>query len=98
MTYNLAEIFSKVSQHLSKRPRLRLIDLSQEFGVERHTIEKAVQAATAMSFREYQKKTILKRALSLLRHAGESGEKEIAAMLGYRSTDALARLIKTGLQ
>ena len=94
MAYDRRRLFGRISERLSANPRSRLSEIARELGVERHTIEKAVRHIRRMSFREYQQKKLLERALVLLNENGESREKEVAGELGYASLEAFIRFIK----
>lgn len=95
MAYNLRRLFLEIRSCLSSNPGLRLDQLQSHLGIERHTIERAVLEATAASFRAYQKRNRLETALALLTHAGKLSGKQIAAELGYKSSAAFSRFIKT---
>jgi AraC-like DNA-binding protein len=94
MTYNLPKLFSDVQACLGRNPCVSLHELSRTLGVERHTIEKAMNHIAGISFQKYQKQRLLARALNLLIQHGELSEKQIAANLGYGSTQAFSRFIK----
>jgi AraC-like DNA-binding protein len=94
MTYNLRRLMVELDIWLSHRPQIHLRELAEKLAVERHTIERAVREVAGTSFREYQKREVLKQALRLLTEGGGHSEKQIAFMLGYQSPDAFSRFIK----
>jgi AraC-like DNA-binding protein len=94
MAYQRSCIFLKVESFLLVNPHSRLSDLSRKLHVERHTIEKSIREATGLSFRAHQKSRVLERAMQLLSQEGELSEKQIAALLGYRSLEAFCRFVR----
>src|SRR5439155_26477616 len=69
---------------LGASPRLPLGKLSEELGVDRHTLEKAVHRIRRKSFRDYQNKKLLRKAFILL---AQEGNKSIE---GYRHDHRLS--------
>src|SRR5439155_11925130 len=80
---------------LGASPRLPLGKLSENLGVERHTLEKAVHRIRRKSFRDYQNKRLLRKALILLAQEGNKSIKDIAMTIGYRTSEPFSRFIKT---
>ena len=66
MAYNLDQIFLDVEIRLASHPRIAPCKLALESGYERHIIERAVRAATGVTFREHQKRILLSAAVTLL--------------------------------
>lgn len=95
MVYDLRGIFMQVARNLEIAPSMSLTQLSNALGIERHTVEKAVKHATAMTFREFRNGILLKHARGLLRDQSNRTIKEVAFMLGYRSQGSLSRFIRS---
>jgi AraC-like DNA-binding protein len=88
-----ATLFHEIDLALSENPALLLCEISRNFGVDRHNVERAVRIHAGTTFREFKKCKLLEKAANLL----EAGYyvKEVAAMLGYRSPEAFTRFVKT---
>lgn len=98
MAYNYQLIFTKVDKRLSADPSSRLYDLTRTLGCSHPVIENAILENTSLSFREYQKKKLLEKGLTLLKKGRKSRE-EISVALGYRWPENFSRFVKknTGL-
>ena len=94
MTYNQYQLFEVIDARLTACPGLRLQAVAQEFGVNRHTVEKAIRQARGISFREYQQDFLLRKAIDLLLHEPNLSIKQLAGELGYRSPKSFWRFIK----
>jgi AraC-like DNA-binding protein len=95
LSYNRVHLLQCIDALISSRPCVLLRDLSRELGVGRQRIEKAIRASTGISFRDYRKRRCLEKALHLLLTDGYLPEKQIATRLGYGSTAAFCRFIKS---
>ena len=95
MTYNHRKLLSQMDDLLGASPRLPLGKLSEELGVDRHTLEKAVHRIRRKSFRDYQNKKLLRKSLILLAQEGNKSIKDIAMTIGYRTSEPFSRFIKT---
>jgi len=94
MAYDLIGLFSRVSKKMEMTPYSQLHALSQNLGVGRHTVEKAVKAATGKSFREYRACLLLEHARLQLEHHPNLSIKEIAFNIGFHSHRSFCRFIK----
>jgi transcriptional regulator GlxA family with amidase domain len=73
-------------------PRIRISTVASLMGVGRHTIEKAVRSRKQMSFREYQRSELLRKARLLLESSGLSVS-EIGVRLGYDTLSSFSRFL-----
>ena len=77
---------------LSEKPHMRLFDIADSLGVDRHTIENAMRSLRKTTFREYRRRKLLQAARRLLDHPHLS-VKEIGIRLGYASAASFSRFI-----
>lgn len=61
MAYHRRRLLEKIEQSLLTRPQISLSGLSNEMGIERHTIEKAIKEVTGSTFRQYRREKMLAR-------------------------------------
>jgi AraC-like DNA-binding protein len=94
MVYDLHRIFLQVTRHVGVMPSISLTRLSNNLGVERHTIAKAIKNATGLSFREFRNSVLLKHACGLLKDESNRTIKEVAFAVGYQSQGSLSRFIR----
>lgn len=94
MAYDLTGLFSRVSKTMEITPYSQLHTLSQNLGVGRHTIEKAIKAATGKNFREYRANLLLEHARLQLEQNPNLSIKEIAFNIGFRSHRSFCRFIR----
>src|SRR2546427_5934296 len=94
MAYDLLGLFERVRSHLAADPRASLRRLSEHFGVERHSIERAFQAAAGRSYREFQQQILFEKACGPLSAHPCLTVKEIAALLHYELPRAFARFVR----
>jgi len=94
MTYDLIYLFVEVESRLSDNLQVRLYELAKELRVSRRTIETAIRLGCRKNFRQLKRQKRLDKARLLLGQA-EVSRKEIAALLGFRSAEALSRFVKT---
>ncbi len=95
MAYNYQEMFAEIDKRLSAEPALRLCQLTRELRCSHPTIEKAVFRSTSLVFREYQKKKLLQKAVSLLQEGHQA--KEVGLALGYKWPENFSRFLKKRL-
>jgi AraC-like DNA-binding protein len=94
MVYDLHRIFLQVTQHVEMTPSISLMQLSNNLGIERHTIAKAIKNATGLSFREFRNSVLLKHVRDLLKDESNRTIKEVAFAVGYRSQGSLSRFMR----
>ncbi len=92
MTYSPGAIVRELEILMIANPRIRISTIASLIGVGRHTIEKAVRARKQMSFREYQRRELLRKAQLLLEDSGLS-VREIGARLGYDTLSSFSRFL-----
>jgi transcriptional regulator GlxA family with amidase domain len=94
MPYDHSSIFAQIEKIMSGKPKITIGQLAVSLNIGMRTIRRVIRETTGKSFREYQKLRILNRTKSLL--ASEPGllKKQIAAKVGYRSSDSLSRFIR----
>ncbi len=95
MTWNIDELINGINSLLSTEPSLGLRKISFLLGVERHTLERAVHSRKGMCFREYKQKLKLEQAVSLLAQDPNRSCRLVAKSLGFGSSAAFSRFIKT---
>lgn len=94
MSYHFPQLFQEIETLLRSNPSLHLHEVVRKLGVERHSIEKAVRRAKAISFRKYRKELLLHSVIRRLK-AEPASVKEIAVSLGYESPSSVWRLVKS---
>jgi AraC-like DNA-binding protein len=94
MSYDHSKIVVRLQKLLADNIHISLLEASQQLGVERHTVEKALKQITGRSFREYRQRILLDQALRLLVQEASLSTKEIAAQLGYGSGTAFSRFVR----
>ena len=94
MTYNLINLFVEADSRLSDNPQLHLYDLAKELGVSSRTIETAIQLGCGKTYRQLKKQKRLEKLQVLLSRGGLS-RKEVAALIGFRSTEAFSRFVRS---
>ena len=92
VTYNSSKLLSEVDVLLSDKPHMRLTDIADTLGVDRHTIENAMRSRRKITFREYRRRELLHAARRLLDQPHLS-VKEIGIKLGYASAASFSRFI-----
>jgi len=92
VTYNSGKLLSEVDALLSNKPQMRLSDIADTLGVDRHTIENAMRTRRNITFREYRRGVLLRAARRLLDQPHLS-VKEIGIRLGYASAASFSRFI-----
>ena len=95
MAYNYQEMFAEIDKRLSAEPALRLCQLTRQLRCSHPTIEKAVFRSTSLVFRDYQKKKLLQKAISLLQEGHQA--KEVGLELGYKWPENFSRFLKKRL-
>jgi AraC-like DNA-binding protein len=95
MTYSDQNIIHKIENKILVRPQVKLQDIARSLNIERHRIEKAVRVCASMSYRDYRKMLLARRAVDLLVGDSELPEKALAGKLGYKSLSAFIRFIKS---
>ena len=93
MAYNRRALLKKLDALVSGSPRIRLSEIAGTLGVDRHTIENAMRSNRHMSFRQYRRKELLKKAQELLEQPHLS-VKEIGIKLGYASAASFSRFVQ----
>jgi len=94
VAYDRRKLVGMIDELLSENPRISLLQIARELGIERHTIEKAVHHVRQMSFLAHRQKELVRRAQVLLNDKRAFGEKEVAAKLGFASLEAFIRFTK----
>jgi AraC-like DNA-binding protein len=94
MVYDFHRIFLQVTQNIEMMPSISLMQLSNNLGIERHTIAKAIKNATGLSFREFRNSVLLKHVRNLLKDESNRTIKEVAFAVGYRSQGSLSRFMR----
>lgn len=97
MIYDPRWIFLEVMRCLEIEPSISLNQLSDNLGIERHTVEKAVRNATGINFRELRTSILLKRACDLLTDKSNLTVKEVAFILGYKWQGSFSRFLKRAM-
>lgn len=95
--YDLLGLFTLVRDALETRPRITLAELSALLKVHRHTIEKAVRAASGKSFRQVQQSVIVEKAMAILSSSPDLSIKQIAVLMGYESSRGFSRAMRNAL-
>jgi len=93
MTYSRRIILKKIDILMLEHPRIPLSAVSRSIGVERHTIEKAVRASRQMSFREYRRSKLSRKAQKLL-EGSTLTVGEIGVRLGYNTISSFSRFLQ----
>ena len=94
MAYDHRGLFDLIVGCLNSSPNVSMIELSQQLGIGRHTIEKCVKSLTGMTFRKLQRTILLEHARHLLAHHPNLSIKEISFDLGYASQRSFSRFIR----
>lgn len=92
MAYNHQVMFAKIARLLSANPALRLNELAQKLGCSHPVIENSIRKNTSLSFRNYKKIVLLKRARHL--YAQGKSMKYIGLELGYKWPENFSRFVK----
>jgi transcriptional regulator GlxA family with amidase domain len=92
MAYNPRAIVRELETLMLANPRIRISTVASMIGVGRHTIEKAVRSSKQMSFREYQRGELLRKAQLLLQDSRLS-VREIGVRLGYDAVSSFSRFL-----
>lgn len=92
VTYNRSKLLVEMDTLLAERPHMRLSDIADTLGVDRHTIENAMRSRRKTTFREYRRRKLLQAARRLLDQPHLS-VKEIGIRLGYASAASFSRFI-----
>jgi transcriptional regulator GlxA family with amidase domain len=92
VAYNSGRLLKKMDALLSDEPYMRLSDIAETIGVDRHTIENAVRSRRRTTFREYRSRLLLQAARKMLDQPHMS-VKEIGIRLGYASAASFSRFI-----
>jgi AraC family transcriptional regulator, transcriptional activator of pobA len=93
MTYNQRKLLKELDVLVSNTPRIRLSEIAQSLGVDRHTIENAMRTTRNTSFREYKRQELLQVAMAMLNQPDVS-VKEIGIKLGYSSAASFSRFVQ----
>jgi AraC family transcriptional regulator, transcriptional activator of pobA len=93
MTYNQRKLLKELDVLVSNTPRIRLSEIAQSLGVDRHTIENAMRTTRNTSFREYKRQELLQMAMAMLNQPDIS-VKEIGIKLGYSSAASFSRFVQ----
>ena len=88
--HDLKLLAERVSSRLADDPGVKLRELSKEFGIDRHMIERALRETRQIGFRQLKQEVRLAYARKFL---GALAVKEVACQLGM-SPNALSRFIK----
>ena len=93
MTYNQRKLLKELDVLVTNTPRIRLSEIAQSLGVDRHTIENAMRATRNTSFRDYRRQELLQMALAMLNQPDIS-VKEIGSKRGYSSAASFSRFVQ----
>lgn len=97
MGYDYSHLVARVAIRLSEDPRLSLRRLSEELGVSRHTITRAVHEYHGVSFRQLQTKYLDDAVRRELRNRGDRFIKEVAAAFNYEPSSFSRRVRRSVL-
>lgn len=78
---------------VDESPRIRLAEVAQTLGVDRHTIENAMRSRRKTTFREYRRSRLLQAAQTMMDEPRLS-IKEIGIKLGYSSPASFSRFVR----
>jgi transcriptional regulator GlxA family with amidase domain len=78
---------------LGNAPHMKLSEVADALGVDRHTIENAMRSVRKTTFREYRRKGVLLAAEEMLDQSSLS-VKEIGVKLGFASAASFSRFIR----
>jgi methylphosphotriester-DNA--protein-cysteine methyltransferase len=91
MSYDYPTLASQVKARLQANPQTTLVSLSDELQVDRHTLERALDACFGLSFRELKnqfKDEVIRAALT---DGRPKSIKQAAIETGFGSSAALAK-------
>jgi len=94
MAYDLIAIGTQICDRLEKSPNLRIKELAASFGMDRHTIAKAVRTVRGTSYQELRSAILLNRAHQLFTDDPFLTFKDVAARLGCPSAQALSKALR----
>ena len=80
--YDLNGLASAIARYLAERPGWKLGALAEEFGVDRHTLARAL-TQSGTSFRRLRDAVILERALEMLAQHPDLTINKVARQFGY---------------
>lgn len=92
MAYDYDELFVQIDERLSAQPAVRLYELARLLQCSHPTVERAVTKHTSLSFRQYQKRKLLEKAVDLLRQGYRA--REIGPAIGYKWPENFMRFVK----
>ena len=88
-------VFNHIDSLISANPRLRLQELAQTVGIDRHQIEQEIRERCGFCYGELKRRARLKRVLALLLEENPSRSvKEIAAEVGL-TPNHLSRFVRS---
>ena len=93
MAYDRRILLEEMDRLFFDNPNLRLKQLSEALGAERHTIEAILREERSLSFTDYRQEKLLNKALLLMSEAPALSVKQIAVTLGYHP-DSFSRFIR----
>jgi AraC family transcriptional regulator, transcriptional activator of pobA len=93
MTYNRRMLLKEVDALVTSTPRIRLSEVAQSLGVDRHTVQNVIRKTRRISFRTYQRKKLLEMAHVML-NMPDVSIKEIGIKLGYSSAASFSRFMQ----
>lgn len=94
MSYDHDVLFEVIILSLRRRPSGLLQNLSQQLGVSKRTIQRAISRATGRTLRDLRDEILVDHVQDLLVSQSSCTIKELSYGLGYRSQSAFARAIK----
>lgn len=93
MSYDPRLAFEQIQQLFAADPRRSLLELSTTLALDRHTITRAVRAATGVTFEKWRERELYRLICDLLAEDTLRSIKEIAFRVGYSSPRALCRFV-----
>lgn len=94
MSYDQSLLFDEISTCLHRSPCSSLGVLSQQLGISRRTLQKAINTATGKTFRDLRKEILVSRVRSFFISRPTMAIKEASFDVGYKSARSFARAIK----
>ncbi len=95
MAIDLREVFSQVTTIINAEPGVSEQELAAKFGIDRHTLLKAIRLGSGKSFRNLRHEARLAKSIELTESRPDIQIKELAFLLGYQSSRSFCRFIKT---
>jgi AraC-like DNA-binding protein len=94
MAYDLFRLGNRIIATLRANPRISLLTLSREFGIDRHTIEKAIKRETGKTFGQVAQFYRFEMTCDILQKDEILSIKEVSFKVGYKSPRAFDRFVR----